>query len=134
MKKSLLIPVVALIILLIGGWLLFSRDDDKVEVFDSEGKAPNVTVFDSNAAIDAQIRDNRKVSIEQYVKNNISGLSAEAGAPEVLGGTFYVTSIKAASGTGTVAYEDGHNAYSADFTYTTDKDGLVSVKTFVVKK
>jgi hypothetical protein len=134
MKKTLSISILILIIVLGGAWFLFHRDDDKVEIFDKDENTPNVSVFDSNAALKAEINSDRKVGIEQYVTRNISGLSAEAGAPEVLGGTFHVTSIKATSGTGTVAYEDGHNAYTATFTYTTDKAGLVSVKTFVVKK
>jgi hypothetical protein len=62
------------------------------------------------------------MSIESYVTQNITELSPE---PEVLGGTFHVTSIEASDGAGVVAYEDGHNAYTADFTYTmSDMDGI----------
>ncbi len=69
-------------------------------------------------------------SIEEYVRNNISTLSTE---PEVLGGTFYVTSIEATNGSGVVSYEDGHNAYTADFTYSTNESGAISVDSFVVR-
>lgn len=69
-------------------------------------------------------------SVEAYVAANISSLSS---MPEVLGGTFYVTAIEAADGAGTVSYEDGHNAYTADFTYSFRADGSVSVDSFVVR-
>lgn len=69
-------------------------------------------------------------SVEAYVAANISSLSS---MPEVLGGTFYVTAIEAAGGSGTVSYEDGHNAYTADFTYSFRADGSVSVDSFTVR-
>lgn len=68
--------------------------------------------------------------IEDYIADNISTLST---APEVLGGTFYVTSIEAKDGSGVVSYEDGHNAYTADFTYSTNDSGSFSVDSFVVR-
>ncbi len=70
-------------------------------------------------------------SIEEYVRKNISTLSPE---PEVLGGTFYVTSIEASNGSGVVSYEDGHVAFTADFTYATNESGAVSVDSFVVRQ
>jgi len=69
--------------------------------------------------------------VERYIAENISRLSPE---PEVLGGTYYVTAIEAANGAGTVSYEDGHNAYTADFTYTQNADGTVSVTSFVIRR
>lgn len=68
-------------------------------------------------------------NIEAYVTENISRLSPE---PEVLGGTYYVTAIEASASAGTVSYEDGHNAYTADFTYTQGPTG-VSVDSFVIR-
>jgi hypothetical protein len=74
----------------------------------------------------------RAMSIEQYVSQNISELSPEK---EVLGGTFYVTKIEANAGTGTVEYEDGHNAFVADFTYDIDPEhGAITIKSFIVRK
>lgn len=70
-------------------------------------------------------------SVEAYVAANLASLSS---MPEVLGGTFYVTAIEAADGAGTVSYEDGHNAYTADFTYSFNADGAVSVDSFVVRQ
>ena len=73
----------------------------------------------------------RGMSIEQYVTQNISELSP---VKEQLGGTFYVTEIEAEAGTGTVHYEDGHNAYEADFTYTIDEEhGGITMISFVVR-
>lgn len=74
----------------------------------------------------------RTMSIEEYVRQNISELSPE---PEVLGGTFYVTEIEAGNGKGVVSYEDGHNAYTADFTYTIEPEhGAITINSFVVRR
>lgn len=51
---------------------------------------------------------------ERYVTEHIAELSPEH---PVLGGSFYVTAVHAADGKGTVSYEDGHIALTADFTY-----------------
>lgn len=69
-------------------------------------------------------------SIEAYIASRISTLSPQ---PEVLGGTFYVTAIEAQNGSGTVSYEDGHNAYTADFTYSVSQTGAISVDSFTVR-
>ncbi len=73
----------------------------------------------------------RYMDIESYVRTSISTLSPE---PEVLGGTFYVTKIETSASTGTVEYEDGHNAYTADFNYTTDAEGKPTVTSFTVRE
>jgi hypothetical protein len=70
------------------------------------------------------------MSIESYVAQNISSLSPEK---EVLGGAFYVTDIRAADGAGVVAYEDGHNAYTADFTYTMSDTHGIDIISFEVR-
>jgi hypothetical protein len=71
------------------------------------------------------------MSIESYVTQNISTISPEK---EVLGGTFYVTEIEASDGSGIVKYEDGHNAFVADFTYTaSDREGI-DITSFIVRK
>ncbi|MEK7511061.1 MAG: hypothetical protein AAB582_02410 [Patescibacteria group bacterium] len=74
----------------------------------------------------------RDALVETYIKEHISELSTEA---EVLGGTYYVTSVHAENGTGTVSYEDGHVAYTADFTYIHVKDsGNISISSFVIRE
>lgn len=69
------------------------------------------------------------IPIDSYVETNISTLSP---IKEQLGGTFYVTSIEARDGKGVVEYEDGHNAYTADFTYT-ETFGAPTITSFVVR-
>ena len=71
------------------------------------------------------------MDIETFVRTNISTLSP---VHEQLGGTFYVTSIEAHGGTGSVSYEDGHNAYTADFIYSVSQDGKPSVTSFTVRE
>ena len=132
MKKVVI--TVLIVLLALGLWLMLRPTEPPVEIFDRDENTPEFTIFDSQAAIEEQERNDQAVTIQEYITKNISSLSAEAGAPEVLGGTFYVTKFEAKKGSGTISYEDGHNAYTADFTYTTDKKGLVSVKTFVVRK
>lgn len=69
----------------------------------------------------------RVMNIESYVTANISSLSP---IKEQLGGTFYVTAIHAENGSGTVEYEDGHNAYVADFTYNIDEEAGITINSF----
>lgn len=66
----------------------------------------------------------------EYFNENLSALSPEK---EVLGGRFHVTDVKMDDGEGTVSYEDGHNAYVADFGYVVKGDG-VSIETFKLRK
>ncbi len=68
-------------------------------------------------------------SVIGYINKNISKLSPEK---ETQGGTFYLTNITADAGTGTVSYEDGHNAYTADFTYEFSDSGEVTITSFEI--
>lgn len=70
-------------------------------------------------------------TVETFVRNNISSLSPDK---EVVGGTFYVTDFQAQGGKGVVSYEDGHVAFTADFTYTVDQNGNVNITSFQVRK
>jgi hypothetical protein len=78
--------------------------------------------------------DGKLMSIDSYVTQNISTLSP---VKATLGGTFYVTGLEAHGGSGTVHYEDGHNAYIADFTYTVSDTatgaGNIQVTSFIVR-
>lgn len=71
-----------------------------------------------------------RTSIEAYVRANISRLAPEK---EQLGGTFFVTDLIAADGLGTVSYEDGHNAYDAEFTYEYSASGEPVITSFVLR-
>lgn len=123
MKKNNLIALCALVVVIAGGsYLVWKKHQPKIEVFDGQ------------AAVKQLEANDRTVGIEEYMKRNIGGISAEVGFPEDLGGTFQVTKFEAKNGEGTVSYEDGHNAYTARFTYTVDKKGLVSVTYFSVQE
>lgn len=81
--------------------------------------------------IDKPEPETRYMDAQNYIRNNISELSP---VKAQLGGTFYVTNISSGNGVGTVSYEDGHNAYTADFTYTISDEGKTTVTSFVVRK
>jgi hypothetical protein len=68
--------------------------------------------------------------VSEYVSEHISQLSP---IKEQLGGTYYVTHIEVTSGKGVTSYEDGHNAYVADFKYTLDEKGIPSITSFVIR-
>ncbi len=70
-------------------------------------------------------------SVESYVKKHITEFST---VKAQLGGTFYVTRIETHGGAGTVYYEDGHSAYIADFKYSIDEFGTISVDSFKVRR
>lgn len=114
--------ITIILIFVIGGVVFFYRDN-----IWSTGALPQTATSTPD--------DTRAMSIEEYVKLNISSLSARAGAEEVLGGKFYVTSIEAHGGAGTVEYEDGHIAFTADFTYSIDAShGAITIDSFLVRK
>lgn len=70
------------------------------------------------------------MSVESYVTQNISALSP---VKEEVGGTFHVTDIAVNNGTGVVSYEDGHNAYTADFTYASDDRTGHAITSFIIR-
>lgn len=93
-------------------------------------ESPVVKTPVPQAQLVGEAQPGASMSIEEYVRQNISALSP---VKEQLGGKFYVTQIEAHGGTGTVSYEDGHSAYTADFTYTIDASGTPSVQSFAVR-
>jgi hypothetical protein len=81
--------------------------------------------------MDQSTTQNRVMSIENYVTIYISELSP---VPEELGGRFYVTHITTGDGKGTVHYEDGHNAYVADFTYSYEDNEAIKMESFKIRE
>ena len=69
-------------------------------------------------------------SVESYVRKHISEFST---VKAQLGGKFYVTRVETHGGAGTVYFEDGHSSYIADFSYSIDDFGTISIDTFVVR-
>lgn len=111
--------MILIALLVIAGAVLYLQQR---EVASQEGAPQN----------EEPVSGGRAMSIEEYVRQNISELSPE---PEVLGGTYYVTEIEAANGKGVVSYEDGHVAYTADFTYSIEPtNGAITINSFVVRE
>ena len=55
-----------------------------------------------------------KCEKQMYLSENISEIASNNGAEEVLGGTFYIVSMKwIDNNTAIVEFEDGHNLFSA---------------------
>lgn len=82
---------------------------------DADVKDTDVVVEKTGAAL---TQEQRESIVTTYIKAKITELSS---AQAVLGGTFFVTKVSF-SGTdkGSVAYEDGHIALVADFSYSVD--------------
>lgn len=90
-----------------------------------------VGVFSVTDSVERLGSQGRYMDIETYVKTAISDLSP---IKETVGGKFYVTSIETNNGKGVVSYEDGHNAYTADFTYSVNAEGKPTIVDFIVRK
>ena len=71
-------------------------------------------------------------AFEEYIRANIASLSP---AKAVLGGTFYITSIRQTSDTSAIIqYEDGHIALTADVVFTKSDDGEIQVEQFIIRR
>lgn len=148
-KDTLLVPIAMLSLFVLSaatmGFLFFYQP---LFLYLDGKKEESVTLFLQTVAVfacgtllfllvlffspSASSETERATSVEQYITQNISTLSPEK---EQLGGTFYVTAIQARGETGTVSYEDGHNAYVADFTYETDAElSAVKITSFTIRK
>lgn len=124
MNRTVSIVISLLFIIALGGFLFFFTPNDPV------APAEETATTTPIAPEEPQAPREDTSAVNAYVSENISLLSTE---PEVLGGTFFVTDITSSDGTGVVSYEDGHNAYTADFAYSVDAAGLVMIDSFVVR-
>lgn len=72
-----------------------------------------------------------KITLEEYISNNIQGLSPE---PAVLGGTFYVTDItwNDTTNEAIVEYEDGHISLKAQAIIGIYENNEIAVDDFVL--
>jgi hypothetical protein len=75
-------------------------------------------------------RDARLAALADFFNENLGVLSP---VKPSLGGHFFVTDVTAADGSGIVAYEDGHNAYAADFLYS-ESGGSLRVESFKMRE
>jgi hypothetical protein len=111
MKKNIVLFLVLICILVGGFWLI--KENKKQDV---------------NNKIE------EKILVENFVRENIKTIATNE---EVLGGSWYVTSIftDEALNQGTVTYEDGHIESKATFSYDFDeKTGKVTVLKFEIQK
>ena len=92
---------------------------------------PGFQADSKSDVLDQSAIENRNMTVDNYVRLHISELSPISAT---LGGRFYVTKVATHGGAGTVYFEDGHNAYIADFKYSVDKSGAVSVDSIAVRK
>lgn len=113
MKKAMYKPYIAALLLVLGvaavavGVQVWPDAPSAFQNVQEETQAPATST-------------GKHMGIEAYVTAFISELSP---IKEQVGGTFFVTQIDITNATsGTVEYEDGHNAYVADFTYTVDPE------------
>ncbi|HVU80190.1 MAG TPA: hypothetical protein VHD37_02390 [Candidatus Paceibacterota bacterium] len=103
----------------------------------AEADAATIEAIARSAVLPAQTSgpsgdgQQRYMDIESYVKNSINEL---APVKATLGGTFQVTTIETHGGAGTVAYEDGHSTYLADFTYAVSQDGKPTITSFTIRE
>jgi hypothetical protein len=111
--------IIALIAIIAGTWYVASQQNSEPLI---QTNNPN-----PNPATD----NTPSINIEDFVRENISQISP---IKEQVGGKFYVTSIEAKNGKGVVSYEDGHNAYTADFEYSTDSQNKPTITTFTVRQ
>ena len=104
-----------------------------VFIYSEEATAPTIQISErpQDTAYQEEAYKNRVMDIEIFVSTNISELSP---VQEVLGGTFYVTKISARNGTGVVEYEDGHQNYVADFSYTSNPQSGHTITKFRVRE
>lgn len=117
-----IIGILIIIALVVGGYVAYGNNPTSDVVF-----VPNDTPRASFEPVSGKL-----VSVESYVKENISALSP---IKATMGGAFYVTEIgvEPETRTGHVKYEDGHMAYEADFTYTSNDRTGHTITSFVVK-
>ncbi len=111
-----IIGILVIIAIVVGGYFAYGRN----------------TTPDAETP-DTEEPQGKLMSVEWYVTQNISALSPIKAS---MGGTFYVTEINVdpATRTGHVTYEDGHMAYEADFTYTSNDRTGHTITSFVVKQ
>jgi hypothetical protein len=110
LKKNYLL-IVALLLLIVIAVVLFMNKPASQNIEDDITPAENNEEYIPEETMDVE----KQGAVFEYLKNNISELSPEK---EVLGGTFYITSIDFLDENNLIAgYEDGHIALTAEVEY-----------------
>jgi len=113
MTKKIISVLVLLLLVLIVFWIF------------TNGKQ----VIDKQIEVVVSSNSNEEEKLKVLINQNLSNLAPVLAQ---LGGTFFVTSIEAQNGVGKVEYEDGHDVYTADFTYASDAEGNMSIQSFTL--
>ena len=122
MHYTKMIAPVLLILLGAGGLFVAYQSQEPEATIGIEEQAPAPELPPADSAV-------TDADVESYIRATISALSP---VKEQLGGTFFVTKIEVGDGAGVVEYEDGHNAYVADFAYS-GSGNTVTVDSFVIR-
>ncbi|MBP9749903.1 MAG: carboxypeptidase regulatory-like domain-containing protein [Candidatus Pacebacteria bacterium] len=120
------LPIIVLVIVAVAALVyLFARSFAQPQPVDTTSNATTTTQATSTVPAVT-------TSIEEYLRAHISELSP---APAVLGGTFFVTSVRQTSDTSAVVqYEDGHIALTADVKFQMTPSKGIVVEDFVIRK
>jgi hypothetical protein len=104
--KYTLITIVILILLAGVGFVVWGTVHRQPQVVTNNEVTASSTIEVDNSDI-----------VKKYIEEHISTLSP---VKEVVGGKFYTTNIVTGKDSGVVSYEDGHNEFVADFSFTVD--------------
>ncbi len=118
--------ILIIIVVIIAGYFLFFRNGGIDYTSDDGGAAVNDALNGNNS------NQEEPMSIEDYISTNISSLVGDNADISTEGVSFDVTSVEAVDGTGTAYFDDGTNSYMADFTYSIDENGVISINSFTV--
>ncbi len=120
-KDKRIIWLIALIMILIIALAMIIESKQKNKNFALSNMQEEAIIIEENLSIEDQ------ENIILYLEENLSELSPEK---EVLGGTFYITSIDFLDNNNLILeYEDGHIALKAELEFQyIDKENIVIIK------
>jgi cbb3-type cytochrome oxidase subunit 3 len=132
--KTILLALIVILLIIVGVYAFTSQNNDTNNV-DENNLPGDENGVDSEVNNEENIQDMENIdvspeeqgAVNTYLENNISVLSPEEA---VLGGTFYVTTVKfPADNIAIVDYEDGHIALTAQADYSYN-NGQVTINSF----
>lgn len=123
-KNQLIVKIILIVILIIA--ILLVAQYKKNQINKSRTIGENTPLIEDEAKEEENLKLLQQESVTDYLMTNISELSPEK---EVLGGTFYVTSIDFIDENNLIiGYEDGHIALSAkvNFEYQDSENIIIN--------